>query len=335
EEQLRHEGHDVQVIIRGEDVPSIDPRRKTVVKLHGDVDSPSSLVITSGDYSAYESGRQPLLELLRGELTRNTLLFLGTSFRDPRLWAADDEIIRRFGDLRRPPYILLATPSARPAVREDDEAARIAQSDFKAFCEELEERDYHVVVLEGFEQAAAWLRKISREFQGARAGGTASISDRILAADRVELRRDLRNLHERHCKKEIDEIRGTDERPAVVPHIAVQRAEALMDYVDENVSHLSPAVQVNVWSTVSDTFMAPLTDRLPDARRCYERGLAAADELPSDDEERRRLGRVGARLHLLEGDAGQAIAALDHEADPKAARLWLWMLLDLGREEEA
>lgn len=54
-----------------------------VYKMHGDVDNPSSIVLTKEDYESYEQ-RHPLFRtVLKSDLLSKVFLFIGFSFKDP------------------------------------------------------------------------------------------------------------------------------------------------------------------------------------------------------------------------------------------------------------
>jgi predicted negative regulator of RcsB-dependent stress response len=72
-----------RISVMGHDIAYTSASRRQVVKIHGDLNQPDSIVITKGDYNKYLTGdRAPLAELLKIELQTRTLLFLGYSFND-------------------------------------------------------------------------------------------------------------------------------------------------------------------------------------------------------------------------------------------------------------
>lgn len=59
--------------------------RVQLVKLHGDLDQPESIVITTGDYERFAVTRKSLADILKVTLQTRTVLFLGYSAADPDL----------------------------------------------------------------------------------------------------------------------------------------------------------------------------------------------------------------------------------------------------------
>lgn len=60
-----------------------DTSTLSIVKLHGDLAAPGSLVISANDYYGYFTRNPAVADLLKVELQTHTVLFLGYSFSDP------------------------------------------------------------------------------------------------------------------------------------------------------------------------------------------------------------------------------------------------------------
>lgn len=56
-----------------------------VYKMHGDVENPSSMVLTREDYETYHANNEAFLTKLKADLIDNTFLFVGFSFEDPNI----------------------------------------------------------------------------------------------------------------------------------------------------------------------------------------------------------------------------------------------------------
>ena len=332
EDRLRRELFDVQVIRHAKDIPSINRQRKTVVKLHGDIDAPSSLIVTGLDYAEYEEKNKDFFELLKSELTLNTFLFVGTSFLDPRPLRADEIVFQRFGRFRRPAYIILIKPKI-----EGDRADEtlIIEGDFKAFCEDLRDRALHPIVFEHTEDVPGFLREIKRQTIHLNKDQKEPVIENLLLQDRVKrLESELRGSLERKCDALIRELRGQENALRPNHYEAAVRANELVIFLRENEENLSPKLRFDGWATACDTFSRPQGPDLEKARHCYEKALGIVDKLDSNVEEQARLRRVRAKLLFSEGKGQEAIASLDPEADPKTAGIWLSLLIDSGREEE-
>lgn len=80
-------GDECIVVASNDDVPSVGARRnKTVlVKIHGDFNNPSSIVLTEEDYNdLYLAGKMdtPIWSLVKNELATKSILFLGYGYND-------------------------------------------------------------------------------------------------------------------------------------------------------------------------------------------------------------------------------------------------------------
>ncbi len=96
--------HDIsfQKIITHQQLALMDSSSgKLLVKLHGDLESPETLVITSNDYENYFSRHPGIANLLGMDLHTRTVLFLGYSFNDHNLRMILSQVSREAGDLRR------------------------------------------------------------------------------------------------------------------------------------------------------------------------------------------------------------------------------------------
>ncbi|HEY4574609.1 MAG TPA: SIR2 family protein, partial [Thermoanaerobaculia bacterium] len=82
EEAFRRQGIDPNVIAHNEHVSFWDESKVQVIKLHGDLRDPASIVITAEDYEDYFHSHSALADLVKAELQTRTVLFLGYSFND-------------------------------------------------------------------------------------------------------------------------------------------------------------------------------------------------------------------------------------------------------------
>jgi LuxR family glucitol operon transcriptional activator len=82
EEAFRRQGFDPNVIAHNEHVSFWDESKVQVIKLHGDLRDPDSIVITAEDYEDYFHSHSALADLVKAELQTRTVLFLGYSFND-------------------------------------------------------------------------------------------------------------------------------------------------------------------------------------------------------------------------------------------------------------
>jgi NAD-dependent SIR2 family protein deacetylase len=83
ERSLRDQKHPYGVVVSDDEVPFISASICPLVKLHGSIERPASLVFTSRDYELYEERKPSIARLLASELQTKTLLLVGYSASDP------------------------------------------------------------------------------------------------------------------------------------------------------------------------------------------------------------------------------------------------------------
>ncbi len=82
EKSLSNFGKDVVTVVRGTEAQRMSGGVSQVVKFHGDLSRPDSLIITEQDYFRRLSLDSPLDIKLRSDLLNRSLLFFGYSFED-------------------------------------------------------------------------------------------------------------------------------------------------------------------------------------------------------------------------------------------------------------
>lgn len=98
----------VDVVVNDVDFSRLDaPDKKQVIKVHGDLREPGSIVFTKSDYDHYLENRPAISELIRLTLMQRTVLFLGYSFSDRNLSTILAQVGRRLGDSRRALYAVI------------------------------------------------------------------------------------------------------------------------------------------------------------------------------------------------------------------------------------
>ena len=75
-------GIDPVVIVYENQLPCFDPRQRVIVKIHGDIDHPDSIVLTASDYSRFDDSKNELRGRLKNVLGTSTVLIVGFGFRD-------------------------------------------------------------------------------------------------------------------------------------------------------------------------------------------------------------------------------------------------------------
>jgi hypothetical protein len=92
-------GESINRLVRDADVAFADPRRRTLIKLYGDVQQRDTLIITEDDhYGLWRSrDKEALLDEVRTILRRNAILFLGYDLADPDFNLLWREVLDRMG----------------------------------------------------------------------------------------------------------------------------------------------------------------------------------------------------------------------------------------------
>ena len=253
EDSFRQIGYSPKIISHGNDIPTLDEAAKTIIKLHGDINSPSSIVISSADYRSYESKNKAFVDFLNALFSRKTILFIGTSFDDPRLRQADDYIINLYKNRRRTPYLILKSPEKT----DYDEASKydIAADDFKALVQDFEDRGFYVIPIDNYEDIKLLLNDIknqllSNNFQQHPKNEFKSSAQQ----DYVDLlENNLRNLIETKTRELCEWVRGKGVLP--LPSIMVQRVRELVKHLDNPTLSLSAESTFEGYLTIADTFL--------------------------------------------------------------------------------
>jgi tetratricopeptide (TPR) repeat protein len=87
------------------------PDRLNVIKLHGDLTEPDSLVIAAEDFEEYFATHRAVAHRVAAEMRDNTLLFVGYSFTDPDLRTIIRAVRKDAEGFARNHFILLLDPN--------------------------------------------------------------------------------------------------------------------------------------------------------------------------------------------------------------------------------
>lgn len=97
-----------RVIISDEDLSYHSGRDLPVIKANGCIGRPESLVLTLQDFESYANNRPILTGYLKNLMATSTLLFLGTSLRDPAFGAFNNEVLQQLRLHRRAFYSVVS-----------------------------------------------------------------------------------------------------------------------------------------------------------------------------------------------------------------------------------
>lgn len=335
EDTFNKKGYLPQIIWQDKDLPSIDPTKKVIVKLHGDINSPTSLVATSRDYTKYKSEHNAFVEWLNFTISQNTIVFLGTSFDDPRLKESDEHVLSLFGEFRRQPFIFLRLPTRDTSTYDED--FEIELEDFQALCEDFKGRGFFVILIEQYDEINAILQEIHRRVLSAKlqAEPLDIETKLILQSDYSgSLEQNLQKLLDKKTLELSEHVRGKGRLPT--SSLMIERAEALIQHLENPPAPLSQESQMEGLLTVADALLN--SDKRQDilrSRKYYERANVVFQSIPDQEKWKERLIRVRAKLLFFEGKIDEAIESISNSNDNKTISTWLALLIDSNRFEEA
>ncbi|HHN93630.1 MAG TPA: hypothetical protein ENK17_02585, partial [Anaerolineae bacterium] len=102
ERALRDQGRQVSVVVDDRQVGRIRTGdRVTLVKMHGCISAPDTLVVTRDDYETYARDHPAIITYLQSLLATRTFLFVGFSLTDPNFRAIYSTVQHVLGAYRR------------------------------------------------------------------------------------------------------------------------------------------------------------------------------------------------------------------------------------------
>lgn len=338
EEAFRQKGIQPHVVHTDQDLPVLNPTAKTIVKLHGDIDSPSSLVCTERDYRQYKTNNRGFVEWLKAKDAELTILFLGTSFDDPRLAEADDHVIELFGEKRRNHVIVLKRPEKQNGQDIDDFQAEL--EDFEDRCRSLEsERGFLVLVIQKYGEIEKLLKEIKNCVLQARTDEKKAFDqDAALYQLRAERYETLDKKFSKHVDATVQELCDEIAGPVHFPSFSKvkNKIELLIERLQNPPHILSPETIIHGYLTLMDAFAA--TGRPEDTRKAmefYEKAISALSAIREGHELALRMLRAKAKLLFFQGDFQSALETLQNDHTPKGIFWRLAILLASDKIDDA
>lgn len=334
EDSFRQIGYSPKIISHGNDIPTIDESAKTIIKLHGDINSPTSIVISSADYTSYESKNKSFVDFLNALFVRKTILFIGTSFDDLRLRQADDYIINLYRTNRKKPYIILKAP--QKSDYDDISKYDIDANDFNARIQDFEDRGFYVIPIDDYEDVKQLLHDVKNKLINSNSQRHPKNELKSFAQQDYEdfLANNLRDLIEEKTKELCERVRGNGVLPP--PSIMVERVRELIKHLDSPSLSLSAESSFEGYLTVADTFlMTSEKGAIQEARTFYEKANIALKKVAEREKWEERLLRVRAKLLFFEGKGKDAIESIEHSNDHKTISIKLALLIDTQQYDEA
>ncbi len=98
-------------IVKGKEAPLAGHDQLPLIKMHGDIDDPSTIVITQGDYDNYTEKHRALITYILGFLISCNILFVGYSLKDSNFHTIYAQVKSLFGESMRGSYAIFKNPS--------------------------------------------------------------------------------------------------------------------------------------------------------------------------------------------------------------------------------
>lgn len=99
-------GRDISTIISDSQLP-LATKRTNLYKIHGDINVPESIVLTSTDYTNFfRNHDKPLWNKIKTLLAEKTIIFLGYSLSDQNIDFLFENVINDIGSFQKEPYLV-------------------------------------------------------------------------------------------------------------------------------------------------------------------------------------------------------------------------------------
>ena len=335
ESAFRAKGIDPKIIKSSDDLPSISKGRKTIVKLHGDIDSPSSLVISRKDYREYKVKNVGFIEWLNAEMSRNTLLFVGTSFDDPRLREIDDHIISLMHEMKRQHFIILKQPLKSDF--DSIEQFEIEVEEFDDLCHEFSDRLINIVVISEYSDVDSFLKELHQAIVAKRSGLEPENTVFNVFAQQYQteqLEATLQELVDEKTSDLCDRVRGSGRLPTSIS--LKKDLDALVQHLIDSSDKLKPEAIAEGWIRVVDSYIL-LGDEESRGKvgAAYCKAQKAVESITSNEGSwKDRLERLLAKVFQTEGRLDEAIELLSASKSSKSKGAFLTSLLIAERFDE-
>ena len=127
-------------MVEDRDLAFWDDNRRQVLKIHGCITRPYTLVATRNDYETCMKQSPLIFNKLRDLMATKTFIFVGYSMRDSDFLLILDEIIDALGTIRKLAYSLDPEPTAEKARRGKARRIQVIKATGLAFLTELRRR---------------------------------------------------------------------------------------------------------------------------------------------------------------------------------------------------
>ncbi len=336
EDYFKLKGISPSIIVDPKDIPSIAPTRKTIVKLHGDLNSPASLVITAADYTRYKSEDKAFIDWLNSVAVQRSILFVGASFDDPRLKDVDDYVLNIFGSGRGQPFIFSKIPTQSQGKPDEDFAVEL--DDFEARCDDFRDRGFYLIPVEKYEEIAGFLKEVSdRVLQESLKADPGNLGQQLKLKDDYsgKLEKSLEHLIDEKIQELVKKVLGEGRLPGIKK--IKEGMEELREFLNNPPHRLEPESRLHGLLCMTEAFLIIANTKadIIAARRYYDSAGEFFQELDDKSKFQERLIRIRAKLLFEEGETEEAINSLSKSTDPRTISFWLLYLTEAKRYDEA
>lgn len=290
------------------DLVSIRPKIKTLVKIHGDKDSPTTLIITEEDYRKYSSNHKPFWDYLKHICTGKTLLMIGVSFDDPNLQRVNDYILDLFGDFIRNPYLFIKKPKApKENSEKDNEKYQKELSLFEEKCKSLKERGIHLIVIDEYDEILDVINEIV----------TSIVTDE----------QKIKGFVDKQARELIDSLRENSVLPT--KEEAWSRAEKLNQFITKEETLLPQEVCLEAYLTIANCALRfQEISYSKKAENYLKRALDLQKVVKDPIQWNEKISQVKAKLLFEQKKNEEALKEVEGSGDPETQLVWLGLLID-------
>lgn len=134
-----------------------------VYKMHGDIDDPTTCILTRDDFENYDQTHRAFLDNLTYDLRNKTFLLLGLSFDDPNLHTVFSYVRKLCKENRRRHYYI--TKNVSQNTGESDETFKQRQREQSLFVEDLKNYGISTCLIDDYVEITEILKAIKSGYQ--------------------------------------------------------------------------------------------------------------------------------------------------------------------------
>ncbi|MFA4878382.1 MAG: SIR2 family protein [Methanoregula sp.] len=126
-------------MVEDRDIPFWDDKKRQILKIHGCVTRPYTMIITQNDYEDLISSKMhsPVFTKLKDLMATKTFLFIGYSMRDPNIKMLFSDLSKSLGDFSRLSYAVDIDPSEETIAEWKKNGVQIIKANAIAFSRDL------------------------------------------------------------------------------------------------------------------------------------------------------------------------------------------------------